>query len=129
MPTAKIYGLRTEIEPVQDAMSDAIHDCVAEALSFPKEKRLQRFILLDEKDFRYGEGRTRKYTVIEIAFFEGRSTETVKNLINMLYERVPAATGIPREMIDIIIQEVPKTRWGLMGRIGDEQDLGYDVSV
>lgn len=32
-------------------------------------------------------------------------------------------------MIDIIIQEIPKTRWGLMGRIGDEQELGYDVSV
>lgn len=129
MPTAKIYGLRSEIEPVQDAMSDAIHDCVSEALSFPKDKRLQRFILLDEKDFRYGEGRNSKYTVIEISFFEGRTTDTIKGLINMLYEKVPAATGIPREMIDIIIQEVPKTRWGLLGRVGDEQELGYEVSV
>lgn len=110
-------------------MSDAIHDCVSEALQFPREKRLQRFILLDEKDFRYGEGRTSKYTVIEIAMFEGRSTETIKNLINMLYERVPAATGIPREMIDITIHEIPKTRWGLLGRLGDDQDLGYTVAV
>lgn len=129
MPTAKIYGLRREIEPVQDAMSDAIHDCVSEALQFPREKRLQRFILLDEKDFRYGEGRTSKYTVIDIAMFEGRSTETIKGLINMLYERVPAATGIPREMIDITIHEIPKTRWGLLGRLGDDQDLGYTVAV
>jgi phenylpyruvate tautomerase PptA (4-oxalocrotonate tautomerase family) len=129
MPTAKIYGLRSEIEPVQDALSDAIHDCVSDALKFPREKRLQRFILLDGKDFRYGEGRTGKYTVIEIAFFEGRSVETVKSLIRMLYERVPAATGIPREMIDITIHEIPRTHWGLMGRLGDEQELGYDVAV
>ncbi|MEK9722985.1 MAG: tautomerase family protein [Rhodospirillaceae bacterium] len=129
MPTAKIFGLRTTIEPVQDAMSDAIHDCVSEALKFPREKRLQRFILMDAKDFRYGEGRTEQYTVIEIAFFEGRSLATIKNLINLLYERVPVATGIPREMIDITIHEIPKTHWGLQGRLGDEQDLGYDVAV
>ena len=47
----------------------------------------------------------------------------------MLYERVPAATGIPREMIDITIHEIPKTRWGLLGRLGDDQDLGYTVAV
>ena len=130
MPTAKIYGLRKVMDPVKGAMSDAIHECVAEALKFPPEKRLQRFFPMDEEDFHYGSvGRSEKYTVIEIAMFEGRSVETIKSLINMLYEKVPDVTGIPRSDIDITISELPRHAWGLQGAIGDEQSLGYSVAV
>lgn len=129
MPTAKIYGLRRVMDPVKTAMSDAIHSCVAEALSFPPEKRLQRFIPLDDEDFFYGEGRSEMYTVIEIALFVGRSKETLRRLLHLLYERVPAATGIPRSDIDIMIFELPRHAWGLQGQPGDEQELGYKVSV
>lgn len=129
MPSAKIYGLRSEIEPVRKTLSDTIHSCVSEGLSFPVEKRLQRFILLDEEDFYYGEGRTSKYLVIEIAMFEGRSVDTIKGLIKLLYERIPAATEIRRQDIDITIHEIPRHCWGLQGALGDEQDLGYKVAI
>ena len=130
MPTAKIYGLRKIMDPVKMALSDAIHECVAEALQFPPEKRLQRFFPMDEADFHFGSvDRTEKYTIIEIAMFEGRSVDTIKSLINMLYEKVPEATGIPRSDIDIMISELPRHAWGLQGAIGDEQSLGYSVAV
>jgi len=130
MPTAKIYGLRKVMDPVKIALSDAIHECVAEALQFPPEKRLQRFFPMDEADFHFGSvDRTEKYTIIEIAMFEGRSVDTIKTLINLLYEKVPQATGIPRSDIDIMISELPKHAWGLQGAIGDEQSLGYSVAV
>ena len=129
MPTAKIYGLRSRVEPVREALSDAIHHCVSEALSFPREKKLQRFILLGKEDFHHGEGRSDRYLVIEIAMFEGRSVETIKKLINMLYDAIPPATGIERRDIDITIHEVPRHCWGLQGALGDEQDLGYKVAI
>ena len=130
MPTAKIYGLRKVMDPVKIALSDAIHECVAEALQFPPEKRLQRFFPMDEADFHFGSvDRTEKYTIIEIAMFEGRSVDTIKSLINLLYEKVPQATGIPRSDIDIMISELPKHAWGLQGAIGDEQSLGYSVAI
>ena len=130
MPTAKIYGLRKVMDPVKKVLSDVIHECVAEALKFPPEKRLQRFFPMDEEDFHYGSiGRSEKYTVIEIAMFEGRSVDTIKFLINKLYEKVPAATGIPRSDIDIMISELPRHAWGLQGAIGDEQSLGYSVAI
>jgi len=130
MPTAKIYGLRKVMDPVKIALSDAIHECVAEALQFPPEKRLQRFFPMDEADFHFGSvDRTEKYTIIEISMFEGRSVDTIKSLINLLYEKVPQATGIPRSDIDIMISELPKHAWGLQGAIGDEQSLGYSVAV
>lgn len=129
MPSAKIYGLKSQVKPIQRTLSDVIHDCVSEGLRFPREKRLQRFILLDEEDFYYGEGRSEKYLVIEIAMFEGRSVEVIKGLINMLYDRITAATDIPRHDIDITIHEIPRHCWGLQGRLGDEQDLGYKVAI
>ena len=69
------------------------------------------------------------YEMIEITMFEGRSVETIKTLINTIYEKVPEATGIPRSDIDILVHELPRYAWGLQGSIGDEQSLGYSVSV
>lgn len=129
MPTAKVYGLRAQVKPIQRELSDAIEDCVVEGLGFPPGRRLQRFILLDEDDFYYGTGRSEKYLVIEMAFFVGRSVATIKKLINLLYERIPAVTGIPRKDIDIIVTEVPQHCWGLQGKLGDEQTLDYEVAV
>ena len=129
MPTAKVYGLRSQVKPIQKALSEAIEDCVVEGLGFPPGRRLQRFILMDEDDFYFGTGRSKRYLVIEMAFFVGRSVSTIKKLINLLYERIPPATGILREDIDIIVKEVPRHCWGLQGKLGDEQDLDYNVDV
>ena len=130
MPTAKIFALRKTMDPIKTELSDSINECVSKALKFPREKRLQRFFPMEEEDFHYGSvDRTEKYTVIEITMFEGRSVETIKTLISMIYEKVPEATGIPRSDIDVLINELPRHAWGLQGSIGDEQSLGYSVSV
>ena len=130
MPTAKIFALRKVMDPIKMELSDAIHACVSEVLKFPRDKRLQRFFPMEEEDFNYGSvDRTEKYTVIEITMFEGRSVETIKTLISTIYEKVPEATGIPRSDIDILVHELPRYAWGLQGSIGDEQSLGYSVSV
>jgi phenylpyruvate tautomerase PptA (4-oxalocrotonate tautomerase family) len=129
MPTAKIFGLKETLEPVRDALSDALHACVVDALKFPPEKRLQRFFLMDRADFRFPAAFTDKYTVIEISMFEGRSVETIKSLVRQIYQRVPAATGIPKEAIDVTVFESPQHAWGLNGQAGDERNLGYKVAV
>ena len=129
MPTVKIFGLRNNIERVRDALSDAVNDCVSEALKFPIETRLQRFFPLAPEDFRYSPDRSERYTIIEISMFEGRSVETKKRLVGLLYERVPAATGIARADIDITIFETPRHAWGLQGHAGDEDRLRYEVEI
>lgn len=128
MPTAKIYGLRESLAPVRDAFSDALHECVVDALQFPREKRLQRFFLMDREDFRFPEQFTDRYTIIEISQFEGRTPATLKNLVRQIYERVPKATGIPKEAIDVTVFETPRHAWGLNGRHGDEP-VPYKVTV
>ena len=129
MPTAKIFGLREKLVPVRRALSTALHSCVADALKFPADKPLQRFFPLDREDFVFPTDRTENYTIIEISMFEGRSVETKKQLVRLIYERVPAATGIRREDIDITIFETPRHAWGLTGQPGDEIQTTYKVAV
>lgn len=129
MGQVKIYGLREHLEPVKARMSDAIHACVVEALKFPQDKRAHRFFHMERGDFFYPASASEKYTLIEISMFEGRSVETKKQLIRLLFQHVGAAADrLPNE-IEITITETPKHNWGFRGLPGDEIGLPYRVEV
>ncbi len=130
MPQAKVYGIREHLVPVRAALSDAINECIADALKFPSDRRLQRFFPMDPEDFVYpAHERSARYIIIEIETFEGRSVDTKKELVRQLYRRIPAATGIEPRDIDVIITEQARHNWGLMGECGDEIKLAYQVKV
>ena len=129
MAQIKIYGLREHLKPVQAKLSDAIHSCVVEALEFPTDKRAHRFFHLDSEDFYYPASASARYTIIEISMLEGRSTETKKRLIRLLFERIcKHADRLPNE-VEVAISESPKHNWGFRGLPGDEVGLKYKVDV
>ena len=129
MSQIKIYGLKKNLDPIKAELSDVIHSCVVDALSFPEDKRAHRFFPLDPSDFYYPSGRTTKYTIIEISMFEGRSVETKKNLIRLLFERAHQQLNILPQDLEITITETPKHNWGFRGLPGDEIELNYKVEV
>jgi phenylpyruvate tautomerase PptA (4-oxalocrotonate tautomerase family) len=102
---------------------------VVDALQFPQDKRAHRFFSLNPDDFYYPSGRTTKYTIIEISMFEGRSVETKKYLIRLLFERAHQQLNILPQDLEITITETPKHNWGLRGMPGDEIELNYKVEV
>jgi hypothetical protein len=51
MAQVKIYGLAHHLNPIKSELSEVIHECVVEALSFPADKRFHRFFSLDAEDF------------------------------------------------------------------------------
>lgn len=85
MSQVKIYGLRTTLAPIRKTLSDTIHQCVVEALKFPADKRFHRFILLDKEDFYFPDSRSDHYLIIELMMMSGRSVETKKKLIRLLF--------------------------------------------
>ncbi len=129
MAQIKIFGLRRTLTPVRAALSDAIHAAIMAALAYPAEKRFHRFLALDEGDFIYPSDRSDRYIIIEISLFEGRSIEAKKALIKALYDRIPAATGIVPQDIEITLFETPRHHWGIRGLPGDEIGLNYQVEV
>jgi phenylpyruvate tautomerase PptA (4-oxalocrotonate tautomerase family) len=130
MPQAKIFGIKEQLEPIRQAVSDAVNESISVAFQFPAERRLQRFFPMAKEDFIYPpHERSERYTIVEISTFEGRSKETLKQLVREIYTRVPAATGIEPRDLDVIITQQPRHAWGLMGEPGDEIGLTYKVNV
>jgi phenylpyruvate tautomerase PptA (4-oxalocrotonate tautomerase family) len=60
--------------------------------------------------------------------FAGRSVETKKALIRLLFVRL-GALGIGPADLEITIQEAPRHDWGIRGLPGDELGLAYRVEV
>ncbi len=129
MAQIKIYGIKDQLNPIKSQLSDVIHSCVLDALAFPKDKRAHRFFPLEAEDFYYPDGRTPRYTIIEISMFEGRSIETKKKLIHLLFERIQQTLNIRPEDLEVTITETPKHNWGFRGQTGDEISLNYKVEV
>ena len=95
MAQIKIYGLREQLAPVTRQFSDIIHDCALEALQLPREKRFHRFILLAEDEFFFPEDRSSRYTIIEISMFEGRSVDSKKQLLRLLFTKLQEGLQSP----------------------------------
>ena len=129
MAQIKIYGIKEALNPIKSHLSDVIHSCVVDALAFPQDKRAQRFFPLEAEDFYYPLGRTPRYTIIEISMFEGRTIETKKQLIRLLFERTNAIFGLSPNDLEITITETPKHNWGFRGQPGDEISLDYKVEI
>lgn len=129
MSQVRIYGLREQLVPIRQQLSDVIHACVMEALQYPADKRAHRFFPLDRADFLYPAGRTERYIIIEFSMFEGRSVAAKKQLIRLLFERVYLECGIAPQDLEMTIFETPKHNWGFRGLPGDEHTLNYKVEV
>ena len=129
MAQIKIYGIDSHLNPIKKQLSDVIHNCVVEALLFPKDKRFHRFFPMDITNMVYPSNRSTAYTIIEITMIEGRSKETKKKLIALLFEQIRKEVGIKATDIEILIQEAPAYHFGFRGMSGDEMLLDYKVEV
>ena len=129
MAQIKIYGINFHLNPIKEQLSDVIHGCVVEALAFPEDKRFHRFFPMKQEDVFYPTSRSNAYTIIEIMMIEGRTKETKKKLIALLFEHIRKELGIQAVDIEILIREAPAYHFGFRGMTGDEMLLDYKVEV
>ncbi|WP_134682833.1 tautomerase family protein [Brevibacillus migulae] len=129
MAQVKIFGVNDRLQPIKRELSDTIHACIVEALQYPVDKRFHRFFPMEREDFFFPDDRTEAYTIIEISLFEGRSKETKKQLIRLLFERIHRQLQLSPQDIEITIFETPTSNWGIRGVPGDELQLTYQVNV
>jgi phenylpyruvate tautomerase PptA (4-oxalocrotonate tautomerase family) len=129
MGQIKIFGIKDELHPIREQLSQVLHECVMEAFQYPKEKKAHRFIYIDADSYFYFDTRTTKHTIIEINLFEGRSIEAKKKLYQLLFDRFDAELGISNMDLEITLFESPKYNWGIRGKSGDELNLNYKVDV
>lgn len=99
------------------------------AFELPEEKRFHRFCGLDAADFIFPGDRSRQYTIIEVAMFDGRSVEAKKAFIRQVFDELADRCGISTQDIEITITETPRHNWGIRGLPADELTLTYTVEV
>lgn len=58
----------------------------------------------------------------QITIVEGRTEDQKRAVLEKVTEALMEAVGAPRETIRVVIQEVPKTNWGIGGK--SMKDLG-----
>lgn len=129
MAQIKIYGVRDRLNPVKEQLSEVIHSGVVDAFALPADKKFHRFFPMSREDFCFPDGRTDRYTVIEISIFEGRTVEAKKQLIRLLFERIQQTLHVSSQDVEITIFETPQHNWGIRGLPGDELALGYKVNI
>lgn len=129
MAQIKIYGIREQLHPIRERLSAVLHECVVEALHYPKEKRAHRFIYIEADSYFYFEPRTERHTIVEISMFEGRSVEAKKKLHRLLFDRFEKELSIAPIDLEITIFETPMHNWGIRGKSGDELQLNYKVNI
>ena len=129
MSQIKIFGLRSHLGPIIPQLSDVLHSCVVDALQYPPDKRAHRFFQLEKSEFFYPAGRTDKYTIIEMSMFEGRTVETKRKLIRLVFQRFGERLNLSPADGEITVFETPKHNWGFRGRGGDEHELNYKVEI
>jgi len=125
----KIYGVDSHLNPIKKELSKVIHNCIIEALLIPKDKRFHRFFPMKKEDMFYPEDRTKSYIIIEINLIKGRSIESKKKLIKLLFKHISSIFKIDTNDIEIVIQENPAHNFGFRGLCGDEIILNYDIGV
>ena len=94
MSQIKIFGIDKKLIPIREKLSSVIHSCVMDALGMPENKRAHRFMPMEKENFFMPGGRTDAYTIIEISMIEGRTSETKKKLIRLLFDRIQEQVGI-----------------------------------
>ena len=129
MSQIKIFGVDKKLIPIRGKLSSVIHSCVVDALGIPKDKRVHRSMLMKKENFFMPGGRTDAYTIIEISMIEGRTSETKKKLIRLLFDRIQEQVGIRHMDLEICIHESPACNWGFRGIHGDEIKLNYEINV
>ena len=129
MAQVKIYGIDEKLVPIREKLSEVIHSCVMEVLNMPADKRSLRFFPIGKDNFLMPGGRTESYTIIEISMIEGRTVETKKALIRLLFDEIQDKVGIEYMDLEICVYESPACNWGFRGMHGDEIKLNYKIKV
>jgi hypothetical protein len=125
----KIYGIREQLDPIKDRLSDAINQSMVEALTFPEDKQARRFFPMEAEDYFTPAGRSPAYTLIEIVMMRGRSEEARRRLIEKLFQKLEIQCQLSPIDVEITILEAPPCNFGFRGLTGDEANLDYRVDV
>jgi phenylpyruvate tautomerase PptA (4-oxalocrotonate tautomerase family) len=108
---------------------EAVQSAFVTAIKTPEWDRDIVVALYDDHRRIFPQGKSERFTRIEITLFTGRSMEAKRNLYRSIVDNL-AVLGISKNEIKIVLIEVPPHNWGIQGGLpASEVDIGFKVDV
>ena len=112
------------------SVMEAVHDALVKTFRIPNDDRNQVVREYTDENFDRSGGKTRQFTMIEIAAFSGRSRDAKRELYRRLVENLNKSPGILPSDVLITLNEIDLENWGVHGgQMADEVELGFSVKV
>ena len=108
---------------------EAVQSALVSVFKIPEWDRDVVLDLYDANRRIVSQGRSERYTRVEIAGIAARSKEAKRALFKAIAENLKAV-GVPRTETRIFLIEPPAESWGIKGgQLASEADLGFKIDV
>jgi phenylpyruvate tautomerase PptA (4-oxalocrotonate tautomerase family) len=130
MPLVKVEIFAGKSKEYKKKLLDSIHSALVESFMIPESDRMQRLYEIDKGNLEISQGRSNKFTLIELTVFKGRSIDAKRKLYKAIVRNLYGSLAIDGSDILIVINEQPLENWGLNGgQAAVDIDLGFKIDV
>jgi phenylpyruvate tautomerase PptA (4-oxalocrotonate tautomerase family) len=129
MPLVRLEVRQGRSAAQKQALLDATHAALVEALRIPDHDRMQRIVEHARGDFESPPSGSDDFVLVEVTMFAGRSRQAKRHLYQALVRNF-GKLGIAPADVFVVLHELPMENWGIRGgRMASEVDLGFEVQV
>jgi phenylpyruvate tautomerase PptA (4-oxalocrotonate tautomerase family) len=129
MPLVRLEVRQGRSAAQKQALLDAAHAALVEALGIPDHDRTQRIVEHAREDFELPPGSSDDFVLVEVTMFAGRSRPAKRRLYQALVRNFGALGVAPADVL-VVLLEPPLDNWGIRGgQMASEVDLGFEVQV
>jgi phenylpyruvate tautomerase PptA (4-oxalocrotonate tautomerase family) len=129
MPLVRLEVRQGRSATRKQALLDAAHAALVEALHIPDHDRMQRIVEHAHDDFRLPPGSSDDFVLVEVTMFAGRSRQAKRRLYQALVHNFGELGTAPTDVL-VVLHEPPMDNWGIRGgQMASEVDPGFEVQV
>jgi phenylpyruvate tautomerase PptA (4-oxalocrotonate tautomerase family) len=129
MPLVRLEVRQGRSATQKQALLEAAHAALVEALGIPDHDRMQRVVEHAREDFELPPASSDAFVLVEVTMFAGRSHQA-KRLLYQALVRNFGTLGVAPIDVFVVLQEPPTDNWGIRGgQMASEVDLGFEVQV
>jgi len=129
MPLVRLEVRQGRSATQKQALLDAAHAALVEALGIPDHDRMQRIVEHAREAFELPPSSSDDFVLVEVTMFAGRSRQAKRRLYQALVHNF-GELGIASADVVVVLHEPPMENWGIRGgQMASEVDLGFEVQV
>jgi phenylpyruvate tautomerase PptA (4-oxalocrotonate tautomerase family) len=129
MPLVRLEIRRGRSAVQKQALLDAAHGALVQALGIPDHDRTQRIVEHARDDFELPPTSSDDFVLVEVTLFAGRSRQAKRRLYQALVRNF-GELGVTPTDVFVVLHEPPMDNWGIRGgQMASEVDLGFEVQV